>query len=203
MGAYSERLDAAFALAHEVHRTQTRKGTGVPYITHVSAVAALVGGYGGTEEQVIGAMLHDAIEDGVEEFPDIADRIGEAFGEEVLAIVLACSDTVVHPKPPWKERKDAYIAHVKAEKGSDPALLVTVADKLHNARSMVRDLNLIGLELFERFRATRDQTLWYYRTLADTLVGKDWPTPLQAEMAAELERTVATIEALTARLAAE
>ena len=198
--AYTERLDEAFAMAHRIHRVQTRKATGIPYITHVSAVAALVGAYGGSEDQVIGAMLHDAIEDGVEEFPDIAARIEAAFGADVRAIVEACSDTAVHPKPPWKERKDAYIAHVVEEDGSDPALLVTAADKLHNARSMARDLRLSGLSLYDRFRATRAQTLWYYRTLADALVAKEWPGALQAELAAELERTVAQIESLTASL---
>ena len=200
MPPYSERFDAAVAFAHAVHKTQIRKGTGVPYITHVMAVGALVGGHGGSEDQVLGALLHDAIEDGVGDNPRVAEDLREAFGDDVLAIVEACSDTVVHPKPPWLERKQAYIDHVEEADGSAPALLVTTADKLHNARSMVRDLHIVGLELFERFRATRDQTLWYYRTLADSLAAKQWPTPLQAALAHELSRTVDEMERLVEEL---
>lgn len=200
---YSEKFNEAITLAIHVHRAQSRKGTGVPYITHILGVASIVGGHGGTEAQVLGALLHDAIEDGVEETPDIAARIGEQFGAEVLAIVEGVSDTQVHPKPPWQERKDAYVAHVREATDDDPSLLVSVSDKLHNARSIRRDLNLIGLAIFDRFKASRDQTLWYYRSLADAFTSKTFPTSLQQQVAVALEGVVAEMEAEVERLLAE
>ncbi len=197
---YSDKFDEAITLAIRVHKDQHRKGTGVPYITHILGVASIVGGHGGTEAQVIGALLHDAIEDGVEQIPDIADKIGARFGEHVLEIDRGVSDTEVHPKPPWKERKQAYVTHVQEAAGDDTSLLVSVSDKLHNARSIRRDLNLVGLEIFDRFKATRDQTLWYYRTLSDAFSGKAFPTPLQQQVAAALGAVVSDMEAEVTRL---
>lgn len=193
--AYTERFVDALTFAARVHEQQTRKGSGVPYVTHVIGVAALVGDHGGTEAQVIGGLLHDAIEDGVEDNPDIASEIAARFGEEVLHIVEACSDTEVHPKPPWEERKRAYIDSVQAKADDDPALLVALADKVYNARTLLRDHDLVGDDLWDRFRATHAQTLWYYRALADAFLAKQWPTPTQRHLAGELERVVRALEA--------
>src|SRR5690554_4947799 len=108
--AYGKRFDEALLFASEVHRQDTRKGSEIPYITHLLAVASIVGTFGGTEDQVIAGLLHDAVEDCVETIPDIADQIRERFGADVLAIMLACSDTVEFPKPDWKTRKETYLA---------------------------------------------------------------------------------------------
>ncbi len=195
MSGYSERFADALQFATELHAEQTRKGSGVPYITHLIGVAALVGDHGGSESQVIGALLHDAIEDCIKTRPDLPDEITARYGEDVLAMVQAVSDTEVHPKPPWEERKRSYIAHVEEAEDADPSLLISVADKLYNARTILRDLNVIGDEIWDRFKASRDQSLWYYRALADAFLAKRWPTETQAQLAAELDRVVKQLEA--------
>ena len=195
MSGYSERFADALLFATELHAEQERKGSGVPYITHLIGVAALVGDHGGSEDQVIGALLHDAIEDCIETRPDLPDEIASRYGEDVLMMVQSVSDTEVHPKPPWKERKEAYISHVEHAEDGDPSLLISVADKLYNARTILRDLNVIGDEIWDRFKATREQSLWYYRALADAFGQKNWPTETQAELANELGRVVSQLEA--------
>ena len=195
---FDERLDEAVRFAHEVHRAQVRKGTDIPYITHVLAVASLVGEHGGTQAQVMGALLHDAIEDGVEHMPDVAAQIEARFGAEVLAIVEACTDARVVPKPPWEARKRAYIAHLKEAPDGSPALLVSAADKLHNARAIVRDHGLLGDALWSRFRATPAQTAWYYNEIVAALRAKRWPTPLQGALIDALAEAVARLEVCAA-----
>lgn len=188
--SYSTRFDDALVFASRVHRDQTRKGGSIPYITHLLGVASLIGDHGGTEDQVIAGLLHDAVEDGVEHIPDIEQQITERFGAQVLALVLACSDATTHPKPPWRARKQRYIDHVEAAPGDDPALLITAADKLHNLTTMLRDHELYGDSLWDRFNATPEQSLWYYRSLSAALNAKRWPTQLQAQLAAQLARRV-------------
>src|SRR6059058_2516417 len=134
MTALSEDFDEAFAFAAGLHRDQTRKGpAGIPYIAHLMSVAALVLEAGGSETQAIAALLHDGPEDrgGEERLADI-ERV---FGADVAKIVSDCSDTFEHPKPPWRERKEHYIAHL-AEADED-SLLVSLADKVHSARAIV------------------------------------------------------------------
>lgn len=179
------RYEEAFSYAAQLHAEQERKGSGVPYLAHLMSVSALVLEHGGTEDQAIAALLHDAVEDqgGVPTLEEIRRR----FGDAVAHIVEACSDSVVVPKPPWRERKEAYLAKLRS--ASDSARLVTAADKLHNARAVLRDLREIGDAIWDRFRAGRDGTLWYYRQLADML-GVTGPRLL----AEELERTVCEIE---------
>lgn len=162
---YTERFDRALLLASEVHRHQKRKGTSIPYVTHVMAVAALVGIHGGDEDQVIAGLLHDAIEDGIQDFPDIRERIQTAFGQRVLNIVEACTDADTHPKPPWKERKLAYLDHLKNAPDIGN-LLVSLSDKVHNAQSIVNDLQSVGPEVWQRFSAPQHDSIWYYRSLA-------------------------------------
>ncbi len=157
----SERFDAALAYATRVHAGQFRKGTPVPYVSHVLAVAALVLEEGGGEDEAIAALLHDAVEDG-EGRRELA-RIRRQFGEEVARIVWACSDTDQKPKPPWRERKERYIAHVR-EAPAD-VLRVSCADKVHNARSILLDYREQGERLWERFSVGGDETLWYYEQL--------------------------------------
>ena len=179
---YSTRFRNAFTYAASLHEKQTRKGTSVPYITHLRAVAALVGEAGGSEDEAIAALLHDAVED--QGGAPILQAIEERFGKTVADIVQSCSDTEVTPKPPWRERKEAYLEHLETATAS--ALLVSCADKLHNARAVVSDLRLIGDRLWSRFNASKDESLWYYRALAEVFRRRAAPEMLVGE----LERTV-------------
>ena len=184
------RFDQALQLATQAHAEQIRKGTenangfAVPYITHPVAVSALVVRYGGDEDQAIAALLHDVLEDGG---PQWADPINSAFGGRVLSIVQACTDGVPDAagrKPPWKERKEAYIAGFA--KKSDDAMLVAGCDKLHNLQSINADCAELGDAVFDRFTASKEQTLWYYGQLVQTLVPRV-PSALAAALSGSLE----------------
>jgi (p)ppGpp synthase/HD superfamily hydrolase len=160
---YGEKFEEALTYAARVHRDQRRKGTQVPYVTHLLAVAAIVGENGGTEEEVVAALLHDAPEDqgGEARLEDIRKK----FGEEVADIVAGNTDTFENPKPPWRERKERYVARIAHEPES--VRLVSAADKLHNARSILADLRSSGDELWQRFNGGKEGTLWYYRALVE------------------------------------
>lgn len=192
--SYSERFEEALVFAHELHRDQVRKGSGVPYVTHLLGVASLVGENGGSEDQVIGALLHDAIEDCIDDHPGVRETIESRFGSEVLEIVEACTDADTIPKPPWKERKVQYLERLRGKPSSSPALMVSKADKLHNLRSIVRDYESLGDELWDRFRGGRDGTLWYYTELA-AIYRELAPGPMERE----LSRLVIQLTAEVAR----
>jgi (p)ppGpp synthase/HD superfamily hydrolase len=165
----TDRFQAALAYAHRVHRGQFRKGTGIPYIAHVLGVAAIAMEYGAGEDEAIGALLHDAAEDGGGE-ATLAE-IRAQFGDAVADIVLGCSDSLVEDpedKLPWLERKQNYLAHL--ESASRAVYLVSAADKLHNVRTIARDYREHGEEVWQRFQGKRDGTLWYYETVADVLI---------------------------------
>jgi hypothetical protein len=159
------RYDRALALARHLHRDQVRKGTGIPYMSHLMAVSSLVLDDGGSEDEAIAALLHDAVED--QGGKDTLRLIGHQFGVHVAAIVDACSDTDVVPKPPWRARKEAYVAHLSDTQLPDGTLRVSLADKLHNARAILFDMRA-GADVFSRFSASREETLWYYDALATT-----------------------------------
>ena len=182
----SQRFADAMLFAHEVHDGQVRKGTGVPYVSHVIAVASLVLDYHGSEDEAIGALLHDAVEDAPEHFGDVKEKIGARFGGTVLRIVLDCSDTDVRPKPPWRARKTAYVAHLPDVGPSSK--LVSAADKLHNCRAIHRDFGLIGDAIFARFNkeAGKLGTLGYYRVLADTFTAT-FDHPVTADLGRAVE----------------
>ena len=188
--AYGEKLEDALVYATRLHHDQTRKGTGVPYVTHLLAVASIVGENGGTEDEVAAALLHDAPEDrgGKERLEDIRTR----FGNEVAEIVDGCTDAYEDPKPDWRPRKEAYIAHVA--EASPSIRLVSAADKLHNARSILVDLRAVGDELWDRFTGGKEGTLWYYRALVETYAGAG-----SNQVVEELDRVVREIEALAVR----
>ena len=171
--AMSDRLVSAFALACRIHCGQQRKGSGVPYITHPMGVAALVGEYGGDEEEIIAALLHDVVEDGGG--LNALAEIREQFGERVARIVEACSDAVSKPKPPWLKRKEAFISRI--ESAPPDVRLVATADKLHNARSTLRDVAAEGDGVWERFSGKRHGTLWYYPAVTEAL-GAGWSHPV-------------------------
>jgi (p)ppGpp synthase/HD superfamily hydrolase len=184
----TSKFDEALAYAVDLHRAQPRKGTGVPYVSHLLSVAALVLEHGGTEEQAIAALLHDAVED--QGGRPTAEAIRARFGETVAEIVDGCTDTDLTPKPPWRERKEAYVARVRREPAH--VRLVSAADKLHNARTMVTDLRIHGPSLWERFNAGRDETLWYLGALVEAF--REAGT---APIVEELARTVAELEAVS------
>ena len=187
----SDRFEAALVAAHGIHRLQSRKGTQVPYVAHILGVASLVLEYGGNEAQAVAALLHDAIEDAPEEMgPEWVRRtIRFEFGADVLAIVEHCTDTDVTPKPPWLERKKAYVARVATT--PPDALLVSAADKLHNVRALVRDYRAIGESLWPRFNpdAGRAGVLGYYRALVTVLMPR-----LQNPIVADLDRELTILE---------
>lgn len=171
------RFDDAMTYAHEAHRTQIRKGSGIPYVSHLLAVAARVIEDGGDEDEAIAALLHDAVEDrgGAARLVEIRAR----FGETVADLVDACSDTDQHPKPPWIDRKTLYLEHL--EHASAGALRISAADKLHNATATLRELRDQGPALWQRFNATRDQLLWYYASVA-AVVSRRTPGALADEL---------------------
>ena len=187
----------ALEYAAELHVDQQRKGPGrIPYIGHLLGVASLVLEHGGSETQAIAALLHDAIEDRPRDGRterEIADR----FGPDVLRIVQACTDSVDPDDPrdasTWHARKQQYVTHIKHM--DDDAALVSLADKLHNARKIVLDLREEGESVWNRFKATKDQTLWYYRALAAAFRSR-LPGHVLAE---EFERTVDEMHAVGAR----
>ena len=154
----------ALGYAAEKHATQTRKAGEVPYLGHLLSVAGLVIEADGTETQAIAALLHDAAEDQGGE-PTLAE-IGQKFGADVASIVAECSDTFEAPKPPWRGRKERYIQHLR--EASDDAVLVSLADKLDNARAILRDFRAHGNEVWQRFSVQDPQLhLWYYRSLLE------------------------------------
>jgi Domain of unknown function (DUF6946)/HD domain len=176
------RFDRAFALARELHAAQVRKGTKIPYISHLMGVAALVLEDGGDEDEAIAALLHDAVED--QGGQPTLRRIRQLFGERVAQIVDACSDTDVTPKPPWRESKEPYITHLRDPELPDGALRVSLADKLHNARAILFDLRA-GRDVFGRFSAGRADQHWYYDALANTFAELSG-----SPMVAELRRVI-------------
>lgn len=150
------RLQGAIAYAFTAHARQVRKGTAIPYASHLLAVCAIVQEHGGDEDLACAAMLHDTIEDcGAAHEPAIKAQ----FGPRVARVVRACSDTDVQPKPPWQARKEAYLAHL--EEADADTLLVSCADKLHNARAIVTDLRTHGPAMLGRFNAPPGGTAWY------------------------------------------
>jgi (p)ppGpp synthase/HD superfamily hydrolase len=178
----TERIAQALALAVRAHHGQLRKGTFIPYVAHPMAVASIALELGADEDQAIAAMLHDVLEDGG---PHYGSLIQAQFGDRVFALVQACTDGVPDAsgaKADWGERKRAYLAHL-AEAGDD-VLLVSGADKLHNARAIVSDLLTVGPAVFDRFKAGRSGTLWYYRALAEVFTRRK--APMAALLCAEV-----------------
>ena len=182
MTALGPEYGAALAYAHHLHRDQLRKGGNVPYVSHLLAVSSLVLEGLGDEEQAIAALLHDALEDQGDKtsFEEIQRR----FGLRVAERVRACSDTEVIPKPPWHDRKQAYLERLENER--EDALLVSLADKLHNARATLADNRLAGTDVWARFNAGRDEQRWYYKSLIGIFARR---LPGNA-LVAELDRTV-------------
>ena len=169
----TDRFDEAFRYAHSLHRDQTRKGTSIPYISHLMTVAALVVEHGGNEDQAIAGLLHDAAED--QGGKKTLDEIRTTFGDVVAAIVSDCTDAWDKQKPPlrsrkearleWRARKEAYLTALPGKPAQ--SLLVSLADKTHNAEAILFDYRILGNRLWGRFNGGADGTRWYYKALAD------------------------------------
>jgi len=187
----SARFRSALNYATTLH-TESRKDTTIPYISHLYSVAALVMESDGSEEEVIAALLHDAVEDhgGVKTL----EKIRSDYGEEVAAIVDGCTDDAPpegQEKRPWRERKEEYVTHIAS--ASDSVRLVSNADKLHNARCILRDYRDIdiGEAIWDRFTGKKEGSLWYYRALANAFLSN----PANSFLAEELNRVVVELEA--------
>ncbi|MBD2628754.1 HD domain-containing protein [Trichormus variabilis] len=185
----SARFTQALTYAHELHGKQVRKGSGVPYIAHLLGVASIALEHGANEDEAIAALLHDAIED--QGGTATRAEINRRFGDNVTAIVDGCTDADTIPKPPWKQRKETYIAHIAT--ASPSVLLVSTSDKLYNAQSILKDYRVVGESLWERFQGGRQGTLWYYRALVDAFKQKEVTSLVE-----ELERVVTELEILAA-----
>jgi (p)ppGpp synthase/HD superfamily hydrolase len=182
-----ERFADALGYAARAHRGQIRGSDEQPYIGHLVRVAGLVIQEGGSEDEVIAALLHDAVEDqgGLERLHEIRAR----YGSTVAGIVDELSDSYGDPKPPWRRRKEEYVRALA--EASDGALLVSLADKLDNVRTMVRGYRLRGQDQWARSGKTPEDVRWYYGTLASRFADLH-PGPL----ADELARTVAELDTL-------
>ncbi|HUI66422.1 MAG TPA: HD domain-containing protein [Bacteroidota bacterium] len=159
--ARTRRFEDALLLAVRLHAAQTRKGGRIPYIAHLLGVASIALQYGADEDEAIAALLHDSIED--QGGKRTGELVREQFGERVAEIVYGCTDSEGFFKPPWRKRKEEYIAHLRDAAPS--VLLVSAADKLENVRSIVKDLRRIGESVWNRFTGRKEGTLWYYREL--------------------------------------
>lgn len=183
----SDRFEEALVYAFRLHRSQLRKGTTIPYIAHLLSVAALVLEDGGTEAEAIAALLHDAIED---QGGDVTRReIRQRFGEKVSEIVEACTESDVQPKPPWRERKEASLRTLMT--ASDAVRRVMLADKLHNARSMLMEGRQIGDRVWQKFKGGREGTLWFYCQCVESQAMRGY-----SRLWVELEQVVMLLEAL-------
>lgn len=184
----TSRFEQALVYATRLHAQQLRKGSRVPYISHLLSVAALVLEDGGDEEQAIAALLHDAIEDQGGEAT--RQEIRQQFGQKVAEIVKGCTDTDENPKPPWRNRKEQYL--IRLRQASPDVYRVALADKLHNARSLLADYRQLGESLWQRFRGEKEGTLWFLNAFIE--VAKTYQSP--SFLLDELERTVKDLEAL-------
>src|SRR4051812_15762467 len=170
-GALSERFDDALLYASRQHREQLRKGSRVPYMTHLMSVSALVLEHGGTEDQAIAALLHDAVEDAPSgQGGAVITEIREKFGNAVADMVLACSDGLNDSgerRGTWQERKQAYVDGLP-HKALD-ALLVTAADKTHNGLCIAADVRRYGPGFWSTFNAGPEELVWYYTSVRDVV----------------------------------
>jgi (p)ppGpp synthase/HD superfamily hydrolase len=180
------RFEEALNYAYRLHANQKRKGTQIPYVAHLFGVTALVLEYGGGEDEAIAALLHDAVEDqgGINTLKIIQER----FGERVAHIVESLTDSFEKPKPDWETRKVNYLSHLKDV--SPEVRRVSLADKLHNARSILATLQSEGEKTWLRFSGGKQGTLWYYNSLAKIFseTGDDYMTREFARLVSEINR---------------
>jgi (p)ppGpp synthase/HD superfamily hydrolase len=193
------RFTSALVAAAELHAGQRRKGSGPPYVAHLLGVTAIAFDFGANEDEAIGALLHDSIEDAPESLgvEGVRSLIREHFGVAVLDIVEGCTDSDAFPKPPWRARKEHYIGHLAEASAS--TLLVSASDKLHNVRSIVRDFRVLHDAIWRRFspEAGKAGTIGYYRGLVTAFRRRQLDGTAQfPRLVDELDLEVTTLETL-------
>ena len=192
----TQQFEKALVFAVQLHRHQFRKGGELPYIGHLLGVCGIAIENGADEDESIAALLHDSIEDQAEGFGGagkLREHIRAEFGAQVLAIVEGCTDAETIPKPPWRERKEGYVAHLAD--ASPSVLLVSASDKLYNARAILQDFREVGYAGWMRFTGGKEGTLWYYRALSDAFQAHG-----STSLRREVERTVHEMETVAARV---
>jgi len=184
------RFMRAFQFAAEKHAGQTRKASTIPYLAHLMGVASLVLEAGGDEDLAIAAFLHDVVEDcgGAPMLKEVRRR----FGARVAEVVDGCTDADTYPKPPWRERKEKYLRHLK--KADADTRLVSAADKLNNVRSILADYREVGEYVWSRFNGGRDGTLWYYRALLEEFLRRS-PNRITRELTLAVKQLDAAVGA--------
>ena len=187
----SERFVDAVALANELHGGQNRKGTMVPYISHPLIVAGIVLQNGGGEEEAIAALLHDTVEDCGGK--PVLSRIRERFGDKIAELVDGCSETHIQPKPPWRERKESYIESVRSANSS--VRLISCADKIHNASSIISEYRKVGEQVWDRFKANKTETLWFYTSFIISMRASGESRPILDELVVVVEELKKLVEA--------
>lgn len=185
-----KRFEQALVYVAQLHNAQTRKVTGVPYVSHLLGVTSIALEHGADEDEAIAALLHDAVED--QGGAATLAVIQREFGDRVAAIVEGCTDTDQDPKPPWRERKEAYIARIRSgEDEHGPSIrLVSCSDKVYNARSVLNEHYRIGEEVWKRFTGRKTGTLWYYRAIYEAYIQFG-----ETALTEELNRVVTELEA--------
>ncbi|MEM9925246.1 MAG: HD domain-containing protein [Cyanobacteria bacterium P01_D01_bin.50] len=178
------KFETALVYAIRLHENQTRKMSGVPYISHLMSVSALVLEAGGNEDEAIAALLHDSVED--RGGSQTREQIRKIFGDEIVAIIDGCTESDTYPKPPWEERKQKYLENLRHATPS--VRRVSLADKLHNARSLLEGRQKFGDETWTKFKGGKEKTLWFYRSLIEVYqqTGSDWMTSEFTRVASEL-----------------
>ena len=187
-----DRFETALIMAHRLHRAQERKGFPVPYISHLMSVAALVLEEGGNEDEAIAALLHDAVED--QGGAGTRDLLRFTFGDRVCAIIEGCTESDIQPKPAWRERKERHLAQLI---NAEPSVLrVTIADKLHNIRSLLADYDRLGDTIWSRFGGGKVGTIWYYRAMVEQLQSSIYSVSANSVSLRELAGLVDRLEQL-------
>jgi (p)ppGpp synthase/HD superfamily hydrolase len=184
----TDRYAQAVAYASIIHATDTRKGTNISYMSHLLGVSSLVIEAGGDEDEAIAGLLHDAVEDagGIPRLEDVRAR----FGKKVAKIVLACSDSTDEEwkkTVPYWERKNIYLGHLADPKTDERAVLVSIADKTHNARAIVTDLERSGYAVLQKFNGTPTEVLRYYEECLRIGISKNVPDTLTIPLGLAVE----------------
>lgn len=185
----TDRFDQAMAYTRQLHEGHRRKGTEIPYLSHLLQVAGLVLEHGGTEDEAIAALLHDAAEDRGGE--PVLFEIELKFGPNVAGMVRDNSDSLTEDpdsKASWRERKEAYLAAIGHK--SEGSCRVSLADKIHNARSLLSDQQALGDSHWDRFNASKADSAWYYRSLVEAFATREAEYPALARLIRELKLTV-------------
>ncbi len=186
----SARFEKALKYAVSLHRSQLRKGTEIPYVAHLLGVCSIALYHGANEEEAIAALLHDVVED--QGGQPRLEEIRAQFGDKVAEIVAGCTDTDTIPKPPWRERKQAYLDHLRG--AAAPVRFVAACDKLENIQAMLRDYREMGESLWSRFNAGKEEQLWFFRLFIEILRQAG-----PSRLAEDLDRNVSELERLVSQ----